>query len=88
MNQFIAWLVLGLLAGLLARWIMPGSKGSGWLGTILLGIGGAFVGGWLAQLLGFIPAAQPGTLLPSLGSILSATLGAIVILAVVRLIKR
>jgi len=48
----IAWIVLGLIAGLLAKFIMPGSDPGGIIITILLGIGGALVGGFLATQLG------------------------------------
>jgi uncharacterized membrane protein YeaQ/YmgE (transglycosylase-associated protein family) len=48
----IAWLILGLIAGALARWIMPGPDPMGWLGTILLGIVGSLVGGTLFNVLG------------------------------------
>ena len=48
----ISWLIIGLIAGALARWIMPGPDPMGWLGTILLGIVGSLVGGTLFNLLG------------------------------------
>lgn len=49
----LAWIVLGLLAGLLAKVIMPGKDPGGAVITILLGIGGAIVGGFIGTLLGF-----------------------------------
>ena len=48
----IAWIVLGLIAGLLAKFIMPGNEPGGIIVTILLGIGGALIGGFLAAQLG------------------------------------
>lgn len=48
----IAWIVLGLIAGFLAKFIMPGNDPGGIIITILLGIGGALVGGFLATQLG------------------------------------
>ncbi len=45
------WVVFGLLAGLVARAIMPGKQGLGLIATTLLGIAGSFVGGMLASLL-------------------------------------
>jgi uncharacterized membrane protein YeaQ/YmgE (transglycosylase-associated protein family) len=48
----IAWIVLGLLAGLIAKAIMPGEERGGFILTILLGVGGALLGGFLAAVLG------------------------------------
>ncbi|AVV45154.1 GlsB/YeaQ/YmgE family stress response membrane protein [Streptomyces sp. P3] len=44
----IAWLVLGLLAGAIAKAILPGRDPGGLIGTTLIGIAGAFLGGWLS----------------------------------------
>ncbi len=49
----IAWIVFGLIAGWLAKFIMPGNDPGGVIITILLGIGGALVGGFLATQFGF-----------------------------------
>jgi uncharacterized membrane protein YeaQ/YmgE (transglycosylase-associated protein family) len=49
----IAWIVFGLIAGVVARILMPGKVAGGFIVTILLGIVGAFVGGFLGTLLGF-----------------------------------
>ena len=76
--------MVGLIAGILAKWVMPGPDPGGVIVTILIGIVGAFIGGWVLGLLGF----SGGTGNFSLGSILTATLGAIVLLAVYRLITR
>jgi uncharacterized membrane protein YeaQ/YmgE (transglycosylase-associated protein family) len=48
----LSWILLGLVVGVLAKWIMPGDDPGGMFITILLGIAGAFVGGWLATLVG------------------------------------
>ena len=48
---FIGWIVLGLIAGAIAKAIMPGEQGGGWLATLLLGVVGAVVGGWLGSLI-------------------------------------
>ncbi len=45
----IGWIVLGLIAGAIARLILPGNQGGGWLGALLTGILGALLGGWIAS---------------------------------------
>ena len=77
-------IVVGLIAGALARWVMPGPDPGGIVITILIGIVGAFVGGFIVQSL----FGGPGITQISLGSILIATLGAIILLAIYRLITR
>ena len=79
----IAWIVVGLLAGLLAKWIMPGDDPGGIIVTILIGMAGALVGGFIVGLLGGTGATGF-----SIWSILVATLGAIILLALYRLIAR
>jgi uncharacterized membrane protein YeaQ/YmgE (transglycosylase-associated protein family) len=76
--------VVGLIAGILAKWVMPGPDPGGIIVTILIGVAGAFIGGWMLNLLGFSGGAGGF----SLGSILTATLGAIILLAIYRLITR
>ncbi len=49
--SIIGWLLLGLVAGALARLFVPGRDPMGWIGTIVLGLAGSFVGGFLADLL-------------------------------------
>ena len=49
---FLSWILLGLIVGVLAKWIMPGPDGGGMILTIALGIAGAFVGGFLGTQLG------------------------------------
>ncbi len=50
----LSWIIFGLIAGILAKWIMPGKDGGGFFMTILLGIVGAVVGGWISTLFGFV----------------------------------
>jgi len=45
----LSWVVVGLLAGLLAKFVMPGNQGGGLIRTTILGVIGAFVGGFLAR---------------------------------------
>jgi len=48
-----AWIVFGLIAGALAKWIMPGKDPGGMIVTMLIGIAGAIVGGYLGSFIGF-----------------------------------
>jgi uncharacterized membrane protein YeaQ/YmgE (transglycosylase-associated protein family) len=77
----LAWIVVGLIAGVLAKLIMPGDDPGGIIVTILIGIVGAFVGGFVVNLLG--GAGVSGF---NIWSILVATLGAIILLAIYRLV--
>lgn len=49
----LSWVVFGAMAGFVAKWIMPGDDPGGFIVTILLGIAGAFVGGFIGSLIGF-----------------------------------
>ncbi|UIK89643.1 GlsB/YeaQ/YmgE family stress response membrane protein [Arthrobacter polaris] len=46
---FIGWIILGLIAGAIAKAIKPGEQGGGWLATLLLGVVGAILGGWIGS---------------------------------------
>ena len=77
-GAIIVWIIIGLIAGALGKLIMPGDDPGGIIVTILLGIAGAIVGGFLAGLIGL----GGGTL----WTIVIATLGAIILLAIYRAI--
>lgn len=47
----LGWIILGLIAGAIAKAITPGEQGGGWLATLLLGVVGAVVGGWIGSAL-------------------------------------
>ena len=49
----ISWIVFGLLVGILAKFVMPGDDGGGFIKTTLLGVAGALVGGFIATAIGF-----------------------------------
>lgn len=71
----LAWILLGLVAGALAKWIMPGPDPSGWIVTILIGIVGAVIGGFVGGALGL-----GGVTGFNIGSILIAVLGSVILL--------
>lgn len=48
---FIPFLILGLIAGAIAKAILPGKDGGGWIATLVLGVVGALLGGWLGSLI-------------------------------------
>ncbi|MBE6484014.1 MAG: GlsB/YeaQ/YmgE family stress response membrane protein [Actinomycetaceae bacterium] len=77
MLTVISWLIVGLLAGALARLLMPGEQSSSWIGAICLGIVGAVVGGFLWGLIGGKGVSQVLSDPWSLGSFLIAVVGAI-----------
>ena len=45
----IGWIILGLIAGAIAKAILPGNQGGGWFMTLLLGVVGALIGGWIGS---------------------------------------
>ena len=73
----LGWIVFGLIVGVLAKFIMPGRDGGGILVTIVLGIIGAVVGGFLGRALGFYQPGEPAGFLMSI-------VGAVVVLALYR----
>jgi uncharacterized membrane protein YeaQ/YmgE (transglycosylase-associated protein family) len=79
--SFIGWIVVGLIAGALAKWIMPGKDPGGIIVTILIGIAGALLGGFLAGMLPFFSTG--GTI----WNLVLATGGAVLLLWIYRLIK-
>ena len=79
----LSWIALGLIAGALAKWLMPGRDGGGWIITMVLGIAGAFVGGYLGTMLGLGGGADG----VNIGSIITATVGAFVLLFVYKIVK-
>lgn len=78
----LSWILFGLIAGILAKWIMPGRDGGGFIVTTILGIAGAFVGGFIGSLVGL---GSVGSF--SIGSFLTAICGALLLLFVFRKMK-
>ena len=91
MIAIIGWIIFGLIAGLIAKAIMPGRDPGGFVITMLLGIAGSLIGGFIGQaLFGYVRAindsndlSQPGFLM----SLVLAVVGAIALLGLYRLVK-
>ena len=75
----LAWIILGLIAGALAKLIHPGPDPGGWIASLIIGIVGALVGGFVFGLFGISGASGV-----NLWSIVVATVGAIIALAIYR----
>ena len=80
-GALVWWLIVGLIAGLLANAI-AGRRGT-ILGDIVLGIIGAFIGGFVLKLLGLYTDDTPGTAIP-IGTIIAATIGALILVLIMR----
>ena len=79
----ISWILLGLVAGALAKFIMPGKDPGGIVVTILIGIAGAIIGGFLGSFIGLGRVESF-----DLGGIIIATVGAIILLVLYRMLTR
>jgi uncharacterized membrane protein YeaQ/YmgE (transglycosylase-associated protein family) len=77
---WVTWIVIGGLAGLIAKAIMPGKDPGGCIVTILLGIGGAVVAGFIGRALGWYDANDTGA------GFIAAIIGALIILFIYRLV--
>jgi uncharacterized membrane protein YeaQ/YmgE (transglycosylase-associated protein family) len=78
---FFGWILIGAVAGVIAKAIMPGRDPGGCIVTILLGIGGALVAGFIGNAVGWYSQGQAG-------GFIAAILGAILILFIYRLLMR
>ena len=81
LEAIVIWLLIGAVAGWLAGIVVKGG-GFGLPGDIIVGIVGAFIGGWLFGQLGIFVGAG------IIGVILSATVGAVVLLLIIKLVRR
>ncbi len=81
---FLAFLILGLIAGAIAKLILPGKQGGGWFITLLLGVVGALLGGWLGSVLFGVGLEE----FWDLSTWLLAIGGAIIVLLIYGLITR
>lgn len=80
MGGFLGWIVLGAVAGILGKLIMPGKDPGGFVVTILLGIAGALLAGFLGKLAGFYQEGEGA-------GWIAATLGAVILLFIYRQVK-
>lgn len=80
---YLSWIIFGLIAGVIAKLIMPGKDPGGWIITIVLGIVGAFVGGYIGQLIGFDTGSGF-----SIRHFATAIVGTLILLGGYHLIKR
>jgi uncharacterized membrane protein YeaQ/YmgE (transglycosylase-associated protein family) len=81
MVGILSWIVFGLIVGIIAKLLMPGRDPGGFIITILLGIAGALLGGFLGRAMGFYgPNEQAGWLI--------SIVGAIVLLVIYRMIAK
>ena len=80
---FFAWIGFGFVAGAIAKFLMPGKDPGGFIVTILIGIGGALVGGYVGTKLGFGTVTGFDT-----GSFITAIAGSVALLLLYRLIKK
>lgn len=82
MDPLLTWIIVGFVAGLLASLVMGGT-GFGLIGDVIIGILGAFVGGWIFRTMSWTaPFGGLG------GTIFVAFVGAVVLLFIIRLIRR
>ena len=80
---WLSWIIVGLIAGALAKLIMPGRDPGGFIVTILIGIGGGLVGGFLGGKLGLGEVSGFNIM-----TIVTATAGALVLLFIYRVVKK
>lgn len=82
--SIIGWIILGLIAGAIAKAILPGRQGGGWIVTLLLGIVGALLGGWIGSALFGVDISS----FWSLSTWILAIVGSIIVLLIYGLITR
>jgi uncharacterized membrane protein YeaQ/YmgE (transglycosylase-associated protein family) len=79
----LAWIIFGLIAGAVAKFLVPGAGPGGILGDIIVGIVGAFIGGFVYDFFGHV-----GVTGFNLGSMACAIIGAVILLAIIRAVTR
>lgn len=84
----ISWIIIGGLIGLIARAVMPGKQGMGFVMTVILGVVGAIVGGFIGGLLGGDGVSGIMNNPWSLGTILLAVIGALIVMVIYGFLAR
>lgn len=79
----LSWIIVGLIAGVLAKWIMPGDQPSGFIVTAILGIVGGLLGGFVMSLIG-----KTGVTGFNLPTVLVATGGAVLVLIIFGFVRK
>jgi uncharacterized membrane protein YeaQ/YmgE (transglycosylase-associated protein family) len=82
-TAIIFWIIVGLIAGALAKFVMPGDDPGGIIVTIIIGIVGAVLGGWLLSFIGIGGGAGTGGFI---FSIIAGFIGAVILLAIYRMV--
>jgi uncharacterized membrane protein YeaQ/YmgE (transglycosylase-associated protein family) len=77
MLGWIGWIIFGLIVGIVGKFLMPGRDPGGFIITIVLGIAGALLGGFVGRALGFYQEGEPA-------GFIMAVIGAIILLAIYR----
>lgn len=77
--DILLWIVFGLVVGIVAKFLMPGRDPGGIFITIILGVVGAMLGGWVGRVMGFYREGEPA-------GFLMAVVGAVIVLAIYRLV--
>ena len=77
MLGWIGWIIFGLIVGIVGKFLMPGRDPGGFIVTIVLGIAGALLGGFVGRALGFYQEGEPA-------GFVMAVIGAIILLAIYR----
>jgi uncharacterized membrane protein YeaQ/YmgE (transglycosylase-associated protein family) len=83
LSALLFWIIVGLIAGALAKFVLPGDDPGGIIVTIIIGIVGAVLGGWLLSLLGIGGGAGSGGWI---FSIIAGVIGAVILLGIYRLV--
>lgn len=87
--DILSWIFFGLIVGFIAKFLMPGRDGGGLIMTILLGVAGAFLGGWIGKELGIGREFGFGTVSGfNMASFFTAVVGALILLFIYRLLRR